>query len=147
VRPCGSANNLANSPTNVNFSNCRVGVIEDLAERRVANLPAETDLVLSPNPTDGLLNVRFWLAEAIIVQIEVQDLTGRVVKRFDFNAPQGLFLEKISLSDLPVGLHAAIANLPKTLRKEGDAAAIGTFLGGNSSLQEITTQNQSVCFQ
>jgi len=111
VRPCGNANNLANSPTNVNFSNCRVGVIEDLAERRVE--PPVLDLRLSPNPTDGQVQVEVWLPEAGAVQITVQDLTGRTAKGFDFEAKAGNFSQLLNLTDLPVGVYMLQLQTPQ----------------------------------
>ena len=103
ARPCGGSNNLINSPANVNFSNCRVGAIEDLTERRLE--PPLLDLVLSPNPTDGQVRVETWLAEAGAVQIAVQDLTGRTAKGFDFKAKSGNFSQLLNLTDLPVGVY------------------------------------------
>ena len=63
----------------VNVSGCsgRIGLDETVQ-------PDDVDLQISPNPTNGILNLKLWLSEASAMNIEVQaggvpHLTGRVV--------------------------------------------------------------------
>ncbi|TAF92317.1 MAG: T9SS C-terminal target domain-containing protein, partial [Cytophagia bacterium] len=62
-------------------------------------------LVVWPNPTTGLLQLKTWLAEAGTVQVAVQDLTGRTARYFDFKAEAGEFSQPLNLTDLPVGVY------------------------------------------
>ena len=79
-------------------SGARIGLVETLQ-------PDNDDLVISPNPTDGILNLKLWLSEASAVNVEVQDLTGRGVKTNNFSQQVGQFNETINLSDLPSGMY------------------------------------------
>ena len=106
ARPCNTNSDLGNSPMfNVSFNNCRIGLIEDEISTELVRVPLETDLVISPNPTDGILNLKLWLSEASAVNVEVQDLTGRGVKVHSFSQQVGQFNETINLSDLPSGMY------------------------------------------
>ena len=106
ARPCNTNSDLGNSPMfNVSFNNCRIGLIEDEISTELVRVPLETDLVISPNPTDGILNLKLWLSDVSAVNIEVQDLTGRGVKVHSFSQQVGQFNETLNLSDLPSGMY------------------------------------------
>ena len=105
ARPCGTNNNLSNSPTNANFNNCRIGIIEDEPSNQQITFQNESDLVLSPNPTESILNMRVWIEIQSNVNIEVQDLTGRGIKILKYENKIGQFSETINLSDLPSGMY------------------------------------------
>ena len=106
ARPCNTNSDLGNSPMfNVSFNNCRIGLIEDEVSTELVRVPLETDLAISPNPTDGILNLKLWLSEASVVNVEIQDLTGRGVKAQSFGQQTSQFNETINLSDLPSGMY------------------------------------------
>ena len=79
-------------------SGARIGLVETVQ-------PDNDNLVISPNPTDGILNLKLWLSEASAVNVEVQDLTERGVKTNNFSQQVGQFNETINLSDLPSGMY------------------------------------------
>ncbi|TAF96586.1 MAG: T9SS C-terminal target domain-containing protein, partial [Cytophagia bacterium] len=62
-------------------------------------------LVVWPNPTTGLLQLKTWLAEAGKVEVMVQDLTGRTAKSNQFRAEAGVFEAQMNLEDLPMGMY------------------------------------------
>lgn len=100
ARPCGGTNQLNDSPRTVNFGACRIGVLEEIAQTGDADV-----LVVWPNPTTGLLQLKAWLAEAGKVEVMVQDLTGRTAKSNQFRAEAGVFEAQMNLEDLPMGMY------------------------------------------
>jgi Zn-dependent metalloprotease len=105
ARPCGTSGNLGNSPLlNVSFNNCRIGVLETTSASNINPL-LENDLILSPNPTDGLLNVKLWIENKSNVEIGIQDITSRTAKKYAFIDTKGQFDTYLNLSDLPSGIY------------------------------------------
>ena len=84
---------------------CRIGIIEDEPSNQQTTFQNESDLVLSPNPTESILNMRVWIEIQSNVNIEIQDLTGRGIKIFKYENKIRQFSETINLSDLPSGMY------------------------------------------
>ncbi len=58
---------------------------------------------LYPNPVEDLLTIQYALYDPSKLQIEISDLTGRIVLNKESDASAGWQLEKISLANLPAG--------------------------------------------
>ncbi|TAH14053.1 MAG: T9SS C-terminal target domain-containing protein [Runella slithyformis] len=108
ARPCGGTNQLNDSPQAVNFGACRIGLLEEIDQTGDADV-----LVVWPNPTTGLLQLKTWLAEAGKVAVVVQDLTGRTAKSNQFRAEAGVFEAQINLEDLPMGVYLLQLQTPQ----------------------------------
>ncbi len=115
ARICGATADLYNSPKTVNFTNCRVGVIDDVAKEAFAGIGPSShgegfpndgnDLILSPNPTEGELRYRLWLPENTTIGIEICDILGQTVLR-DYQANQSGQLDKsLNMSHLSAGVY------------------------------------------
>ncbi len=107
ARICGATSDLNNSPKTVNFTNCRIGVINNESnEKNEGNENNEENgLVLSPNPTEGELRYRLWLPEKTTIGIEISDMLGRTVLR-DYQANQSGQLDRsLNMSHLSAGVY------------------------------------------
>jgi len=80
-------------------------------ERRPSNYTAFTDsqllsnLVLYPNPTTGLLNIRFELNQSSGIELSILDITGRTVKQTITDYDKGNQFIKLDASHLVPGCY------------------------------------------
>ena len=104
ARICGASSDLYNSPKTVNFTNCRIGVINNNEGNEENEENEENDLILSPNPTDGELRFRLGLGTvATDVLVSLSDLAGRTLQTKVYKNRQGQLDERLDLGTLPSG--------------------------------------------
>jgi hypothetical protein len=63
------------------------------------------DLTIFPNPTDGMLNIKFTLNEIQSVRIEILTLKGETVYSQDLGNFKGTFDKQVDLSSLAKGIY------------------------------------------
>lgn len=68
----------------------------------------DTNISIYPNPTSELLNVHFYLNSSSNVDINVSDLTGRNVRRFNLGQRQGDVYQTIETQQLAKGVYNLI---------------------------------------
>jgi Secretion system C-terminal sorting domain len=107
ARICGATSDLNNSPKTVNFTNCRIGVINNESnEKNEGNENNEENgLILSPNPTDGELRYKLWLPEKTTIGIEISDALGRTILRNYQVNEAGQLDKSLNLSHLAAGVY------------------------------------------
>jgi hypothetical protein len=107
ARICGATSDLYNSPKTVNFTNCRIG--NERNEENESNEVSEvflkdgSDLILSPNPTNGELRFRLGLASKTDVSVSLGDLAGRVLQTKVYKNREGQLDERLDLGILSDG--------------------------------------------
>jgi Secretion system C-terminal sorting domain/Copper type II ascorbate-dependent monooxygenase, N-terminal domain/Copper type II ascorbate-dependent monooxygenase, C-terminal domain len=81
----------------------------------------KTTLLLSPNPTQSVLNLKFNLDVAEKVNIQVFDYQGVVLKNVVMNQPfvQGENMYQVPVADLPVGIYWVKISSDRTYGVEG----------------------------
>lgn len=78
-----------------------VFLISGVEESAVVN-----DVLMYPNPTSGIVNVQFNLAEQSDVKISIKDASGRVVREYSqAKGAQGLNVVALPLNALPEGIY------------------------------------------
>lgn len=78
----------------------------------VAETPALRDLVIAPNPTDGLLHIRFGEPLPMLMRIDVVDATGTTVRST---------VADMSMTDLDIDLRSVAAGIYFVRCMMGDA--------------------------
>ena len=58
-----------------------------------------------PNPTSGYINIQFELMLDAQLNMEIKDVSGRVVQQKQFNAESGLNVRNVELAELPMGIY------------------------------------------
>lgn len=67
----------------------------------------EKPLTIYPNPASDVLKVEFKAESAMVPEIKIFDLTGKVIKQFDkeFNLNNEVFKADLDISDLNTGIY------------------------------------------
>ena len=64
-----------------------------------------TNLSIYPNPSNGVINIRFATSSNDKVALELFDLQGRRVYNASFNSSQSLFDESVSVGNIANGIY------------------------------------------
>lgn len=67
---------------------------------------------IAPNPTEGLITLSKTLEIGTTVEVLIQDLSGRTLRRYDFVAGQGAFVEILDVRDFPSGMYSLVIQTP-----------------------------------
>ncbi|CAN5169648.1 hypothetical protein BH09BAC5_BH09BAC5_19680 [soil metagenome] len=62
-------------------------------------------LSIYPNPTDNIVNINIDNIQSEKIEIEIMDMTGRIVFRFEEENDNDVFFTSIDMSSLPCGLY------------------------------------------
>lgn len=81
---------------------------------------AKGEYFIFPNPTQGRFEVNFVVRQSGRLELQLTDLTGRVIKRRALRYPGWGHIEHYDISGLPNGTYFVIATLtPDTPRSDG----------------------------
>lgn len=72
-----------------------------------AGFQDEKPLTVYPNPASDFIKVEFTTGNAVVPEIKIFDLTGKVVKQFDkeFSLNHEVFKADLDISDLKTGIY------------------------------------------
>lgn len=100
------------------------GMLQPITEK--ANLSpyivffAKGEYFLFPNPTHGRFEVNFLVRQSGRLELQLTDLTGRILKRRAFRYPGWGHIEHYDLSGYPNGTYFVIATLTPDTPRPGD---------------------------
>lgn len=100
------------------------GVLQPITEK--ANLSpyivffAKGEYFIFPNPTAGRFEVNFMVRQAGRMELQLTDLTGRVIKKRAFRYPGWGHIEHYDLTGYPNGTYFVIATLTPDTPRPGE---------------------------
>lgn len=83
------------------------GQFDSCPEAAERNRPtaAPAPLAITPNPSTGLFNMSWETPESSDCQIQVTDLSGRIILQQNIQTPGGRFTQEVNLLDAPDGIY------------------------------------------